>query len=101
MSHFMTRIELNGSPTWQDYENLHRVMKRTGFGRLVSGGNGKTYHLPTAEYSRFADMTLDQVLSQAHSAACSVWNGAQAMTTEGQTGWKGLREATSSEIAAA
>jgi hypothetical protein len=101
MANFITRIELNGSATWQDYENLHRAMKRAGFSRLIMGGNGKTYHLPTATYSRQANLNVTQVRDQAHAAACSVWSDVQTLTTEGQSAWIGLREASSSEIAAA
>jgi len=101
MSLFMTRIELNGSPSWQDYENLHKAMKRAGFSRFISGSNGVTYHLPHAQYSRQATLTISEVRDQAYAAASKVWNSVQALTTEGQSAWNGLREATPSEVAAA
>jgi hypothetical protein len=101
MAIFITRIELNGSATWQDYENLHKAMKRAGFSRLIMGGNGKAYHLPTAQYSRQANLNVAEVRDQAYAVACSVWSEVQTLTTEGQSAWIGLREASSSEIAAA
>jgi hypothetical protein len=76
-------------------------MKRGGFSRLITGSNGKVYHLPHAEYSRQANLTVAQVRDQANTAACLVWNDVQTLTTEGQVAWIGLREATASEVAAA
>jgi hypothetical protein len=101
MALFITRIELNGNPTWQDYDNLHKAMKRAGFSRLITSNDGAVYHLPSAEYSRSVDLTTAQVRDQAHIAAKSAWNDVQTLTTQGDSAWNGLRPATPAEITAA
>jgi hypothetical protein len=100
MANFMTRVELNGSPTWQDYENLHAAMKRAGFSRLIAGSDGKIYRLPHAQYSRTTHLTLQDVRDQAHAAARSVWDSVQVLTTEGNSAWVGLHAATQAEVGA-
>ena len=101
MSVFTTRVELNGSPSWQEYERLHEAMKWAGFTRLIRGSDGKQYHLPTAEYNSQADLTAAQVRDAARTAALSVWSDVQVLSTEGSRAWVGLREATPAEVSAA
>jgi len=101
MANFMIRIELSGSPTWQDYENLHKAMKRAGFSRLITGSDGIVYHLPHAQYSRTTNLPVSDVRDQAQAAAMSVWSSIQTLTTEGSSAWIGLRQATPAEVTAA
>lgn len=49
MFKYIARVELEGFPTSQDYDNLHEAMRKQGFLRTVSDSN-KTFHLPTGEY---------------------------------------------------
>jgi hypothetical protein len=58
MASFLTRVELYGSPTSADYLKLHEEMEKRQFSRTIKGDDGKTYHLPTAEYHSYSS-TLD------------------------------------------
>jgi hypothetical protein len=58
MKHFLTRVELYGSPSGADYTNLHNEMTARNFRKTVVGDNGKTYQLPSAEYASHST-TLD------------------------------------------
>jgi hypothetical protein len=49
MAYFTVRVELKGDPSFQQYENLHALMARLGFGRTVTSEGG-TYDLPHATY---------------------------------------------------
>jgi hypothetical protein len=44
-------------------------MEKEGFSRYITGSNGKTYHLPTAEYNRDCDFTIEQIRGSAARAA--------------------------------
>jgi hypothetical protein len=68
MPAFTTRVELH-SASYSDYETLHAAMARRGFSRLITSDDGITYQLPTAEYDRSGNLTTQQVLDAAKSAA--------------------------------
>ncbi|MBV9852053.1 MAG: hypothetical protein JO250_20500 [Armatimonadetes bacterium] len=44
---------------------LHRAMEAAGFSRLIRGGEGTRYPLPTAEYDRLGSLTREPVLDAA------------------------------------
>ncbi len=70
MKAFLTRVELYGSPTSADYIKLHEEMVKRNFSRTIAGDDGKTYHLPTAEYSsRSTTLDADGVRALAVEAA--------------------------------
>src|SRR5690348_15039427 len=92
MARFTTRIQLNGYPTDEDYNGLHDAMRQKGFSRLITGSDGKVYHLPHAEYNRVAEVTLDTVLADARVAAATVSDDYQVLITEGSRQWYGLKE---------
>jgi hypothetical protein len=50
MPTYIARIELRGSPTRQDYDNLHARMQDIGFLQTITI-DGETYELPHAEYA--------------------------------------------------
>ena len=52
MAWSIVRVELNG---WSstDYTNLHDAMQKDGYSRLITGSDGKIYHMPPAEYAAF------------------------------------------------
>lgn len=93
MSQFTVRVELHEAK-WEDYERLHAEMEGKGFSRLIKADDGKTYHLPWAEYNGAADLTNSQVRDIARSAANSTGKRNAVLVTEsnGRT-WVGLEEA--------
>jgi hypothetical protein len=96
MSRFTTRIELHEvglqKPTTQDYVRLHEAMKRFGFLRTITGGDGTVYLLPPAEYRRTASSTIEEIRDDAAKAAASVWSKFAVLVTEGKAAWQGLQE---------
>lgn len=50
MPAFTVRVQLNGNPTWDDYEKLHEDMENAGYNRFIRGSNNEPYDLPDAEY---------------------------------------------------
>ena len=49
MGTFTVRVELHGA-SGDDYTRLHSEMAKSGYRIYVSGGDGHSYALPTAEY---------------------------------------------------
>src|SRR5260370_42387225 len=68
MAKFLVRVELHGA-SWDDYETLHAEMGERGFSREVTGGNGRGYQLPTAEYVIHTVEGLEDVRTLAGQAA--------------------------------
>lgn len=92
MATFMTRVELHGAKE-TDYETLHTAMEAEGFSRTIIASDKKVYHLPTAEYYRVAQLTLQQALDSAKRAADKTKKTYAVVVTEsnGAT-WTGLAE---------
>ena len=90
MSYFTVRVELHyASET--DYEKLHAAMARQGFSRQIVGKDGRTYHLPTAEYSVRGNYTGDYVRQAAATAAASTGKKYAVLVTSGDSvSWQGL-----------
>ena len=93
MAGFTTRVELHGAD-WSDYEKLHEQMAAQGFSRTITGGDGKRYWLPPAEYNYEASADRATVLAKARAAASQVKNAYAVIVTgpEGRT-WHGLEAA--------
>ena len=70
MSRFTTRVELH-KPEPGDYTLLHEAMKEEGFSRFIISSEGAKKRLPTAEYNREGDLTIEQVFDSAERAATS------------------------------
>ena len=68
MASFLVRVELHGA-AWDDYEALHAEMADRGFSREITGDNGNTYQLPTAEYVIHTDSGLENIRTLAAQAA--------------------------------
>jgi hypothetical protein len=96
MAKFTVRVELH-SASYSDYETLHASMERHGFSRFIKADDGKTYHLPTAEYVRSGELTRQQVLDSAKDAAAETGKTFAVLVTEseGRT-WFSLKEAARS-----
>ena len=101
MASFTTRVQLNGRPTADDFERLHRQMRRRGFSRFINGSDGKTYRLPHGEYNRQGSMTRDTVREDAKAAAASISSDYEVLVSEATARtWHGLKLATQAELVA-
>jgi len=69
MAQFITRVELHGvQHDDKVYQILHDAMEANGFKRTIKSGNGKTYHMLTAEYEITGNYTANSVLESAQKA---------------------------------
>ncbi len=82
MAEYIVRIELNGSPSWQQYERLHGLMRKAGFSRTVRGDSGMVYDLPHAVYYCDTTASRNQVWQAADGATKQVWKGYQILCIE-------------------
>jgi hypothetical protein len=92
MARYMTRVELHNA-THSDYQTLHEAMESEGFERTITSDDGKTYHLPTAEYYRETNVNRSQVLESGKRAAGKTGKlyGIIVAESVGMT-WNGLAE---------
>ena len=87
MANFTTRVELYGSPTWDDYDRLHTAMAKEGFNRTIQWeGDNVVYQLPHAEYNRSCDSETDVILASAVKAASTVWKDFGVLVTKADDG---------------
>jgi len=93
MAQFTVRIELH-DVQYENYQTLHAAMERQGFCRLITSDDGRTYHLPWAEYSGEGNLTSAQVRDIARVAADSTGRRNSVLVTEANSrAWIGLAEA--------
>jgi hypothetical protein len=93
MANFTVRIELHNA-TWDDYTALHVAMEQKGFSRLIQGENGRTYHLPWAEYTGTGNLSCAQVRDIAQTAANQTGKKNSILVTEAVSrAWSGLQVA--------
>jgi hypothetical protein len=98
----MTRLLLNGYPTAEQYEKLHKEMKNRGFTRIIEGSDGKFYWLPNGTYHRKTNSTHDQVLADARAAAAMVSTDYEVIVSKAPSSkWYGLKVATKADSLAA
>lgn len=71
MTNYTVRVELHEADDSDDYERLHKQMRVQGFSRSL-GIDGVRYQLPTAEYSMVSDLTAEEILTKAQTAANKV-----------------------------
>jgi hypothetical protein len=62
MAHLFIRVELRGSPSWQDYENLHAYMENKNWHRTIQGTAGQS-SLPHAMYHGQSDTGISDISS--------------------------------------
>jgi hypothetical protein len=90
MARFLVRVELH-SASWDDYETLHAEMAYRGFSREVTGDNGQTYQLPTAEYMIHTESGLEGVRTLATNAAQATGRKFGVIVAEySRSAWVGL-----------
>ncbi len=88
MAAHTVRVELHGGTTGE-YTNLHKAMDEAGFSRTVQR-RGKTYELPTGEYSLRSRKTTKQVRALAKRAADETGRPAAIVVTTGTRRFTGL-----------
>lgn len=94
MTNYVTRVELRGSPTGEDYQTLHDAMEAKGFARTIKADNGAVYKMPHAMYYVDSNLTASQVREHASKAADSVWAKNRVLTCEAPSmSWTGLENA--------
>lgn len=95
MANFTVRVELHDAE-WADYERLHAAMEQKGFSRQIISDDGKTYHMPWAEYNGTGNLTSVQVRDIAKEAADSTGKQSAVFVTEAVSrAWIGLPALTS------
>jgi hypothetical protein len=100
MAKFTVRVELHAA-SYSDYETLHAAMERRGFSRYITSDDGKTYHLPTAEYDKNGISTPHQVLDSAQAAARETGKRFAVLVTESiSRTWIGLSEVAAGSLVA-
>jgi hypothetical protein len=71
---FTVRIELFGNADEDDYQNLHGEMQVKKYFRVIQGGSGTWYHLPSATYDHTTDSSASTVCDEVWTIAKAVWN---------------------------
>ncbi len=89
---YTTRVELHYASD-DDYESLHDAMRREGFSRQITSGDGVRYHLPTAEYNYEGSRTRSEILDAAKRAANATGLKFAVLVTESDgRSWSGLQK---------
>ena len=102
MTRFMTRVQLNGRPSNEQYEVLHKEMKLRGFTRIIASAERKLYWLPHGTYYREANCSFNQVLVEANQAASKASTDHEIVVSETSVStWQNLKPATQADAAAA
>jgi hypothetical protein len=71
-------------------------METEGFSRVIKGGNGTWYHLPTAEYYRDANLTIEAIRESAGRAATRTGRNYAVLVSQTLgTAWVGLNKVES------
>jgi hypothetical protein len=73
---YTIRADLQGNPTYQRYEDLHRWMANLGCHHAAQGpntsGQSVTFNLPTDIYYGFSNQTVSQASDSALNAASGI-----------------------------
>jgi hypothetical protein len=76
LAHLFIRIELRGSPSGQDYDNLHAYMEKNNWHRKITGSAGEST-LPHAMYHGDCDKELSAIASALRTGIqTNVWKQA-------------------------
>lgn len=91
MANYIARVELH-SATYDDYEELHDSMSQQGYARMIRGGDGKDYHLPTGTYvMRNTSATRSDALDRAGTAAQQTGKKSSIIVADWESAtWRGL-----------
>lgn len=86
----VTRVELRGMPTQDQYTRLHSAMSNAGYSRIITGDNGVRYWLPHAMYFTAQYDSADAARRAACLAAGTVTNSFEVLATRGDSAWTNL-----------
>jgi hypothetical protein len=76
MAHLFIRVELRGTPSWQDYENLHAYMEKKNWHRTIEGTAGQS-SLPHAMYQGHSDTGISELTGALRNGIeANVWSQA-------------------------
>jgi hypothetical protein len=84
---YIARVELRGTPSYDDYDKLHTAMARAYFTRTIVGGDGTKYNLPHATYQSASYATVTGARDAAQTAATSVWTDVLLIVSGSETAW--------------
>ncbi len=85
MTHLFIRVELRGSPSWQDYENLHAYMEKNNWYRKIQGTAGES-SLPHAMYHGNSENNISVITSALRKGIQSnIWTQAIVLAISAQT----------------
>jgi hypothetical protein len=85
LAHLFIRVELRGTPSRQDYENLHAYMENNNWHRKIQGTAGESV-LPHAMYQGNSDKDISAVTSALRKGIqTDVWTQAVVLIISAQT----------------
>jgi hypothetical protein len=85
MAHLFIRVELRGSPSWQDYENLHAYMGKNNWYRNIQGTAGES-SLPHAMYHGSSENNISAIATALRQGIqASIWSQAIVLVISAQT----------------
>lgn len=98
MSKFFVRVELNGPPQSDVYEDLHSALSRNGFERIVHGRSGRRWMLPNASYiGRYATDDAEVARDAITRIVDFVWDDCEIFVCNyDNAAWIGLTPLTDS-----
>ena len=83
MPAYTVRIQLNGNPNQDTYNDLHSRMEASGFTRTVTGG--KTVNLPHGTYYGSSTKDITQVRDWAKQQAKAAWGESTIFVAQTET----------------
>jgi hypothetical protein len=85
MAHLFIRVELRGSPSWQDYENLHAYMEKNNWHRKIQGTAGES-SLPHAMYHGNSENKFSAITTALrHGIQTNIWSQAIVLVISAET----------------
>jgi hypothetical protein len=85
LAHLFIRVELRGTPSWQDYENLHAYMEKNNWYRKIGGTAGES-SLPHAMYQGNSDKDISTLTSALRKGIqANVWTQAVVLIISAET----------------
>jgi hypothetical protein len=79
------RVELRGTPSWQDYENLHAYMEENNWHRTIQGTAGESV-LPHAVYHGQSENDISTITSALRKGIeANIWTQAIVLTISAET----------------
>jgi hypothetical protein len=93
-THMTVRIELPDTPEG-DYARLHADMHEAGFSRIITSGEGRSFHLPHATYNkRVRGMSYKEARDAAVVIARHSHPEPRVLVIAGPRAWSGLKPVT-------